>query len=374
MRRRFTAPGLPAVLILACCGVLAGCGGDAGAQSQDAAAPEKSRNVRVLKLAASTLEEFVELSGPAAPLRGAVISAEEGGRVETIELEKGSRVRAGQALIGLDRRLLAAERESSAARRDLAAFNEERVKQLLAENAVSEIDYERARAEYRQASAAAEAAAIRYRRAHIASPFDGVVADRYVELGELIAPGTPVARVLDPYVLKLECDVTEQDIAELHEGDAAWVSFAGVRGEMSGRVDWVGFEANPQTGKFPVEIRVDNAELALRPGIMGRARVLRRRHDDVISIPRDAVLAKSGGPAAFVVESGRASLRSLRLGPDQGNMVIVEQGLRPGDRLVVRGQRELGDGMAVAVTEETEASDGSLPGDPRLSGAGGGGR
>ena len=356
---------------------LAGCGGKADAEIGEAAdvpGVERLRNVRVLALAATPLEEYLQLSGPAEPLRAAVLSAEEGGRVETVSMDKGSRVRAGEALIALDRRLLAADLESARAGLDLASFNEERVRQLRAENAVSELDYEQARAELRRASAIAQAAELRHERAVLTAPFDGVVADRYVEPGELLVPGTPVLRILDPFVLKLECDVTERDITELFEGMAAQVEFAGNPETLMGRIHWVGFAADPKTGKFPVEVRVDNADLSLRPGVMGRARVLRARHEDVIAIPRDAVVERAGGPTAFVVEEGVAVERSLSLGPDHGLMVVVDDGLAPGDRLVVRGQRELRPGMTVKITEESRRPDGGLPGDPAVLGAGGGAR
>ncbi len=356
---------------------LAGCGGKADAESGEAdqvPGVERLRNVRVLALAATPLEEYLHLSGPAEPLRAAVLSAEEGGRVESVSKDKGRRVRAGETLLGLDRRLLAADLEAARAALDLARFNEERVRHLRAENAVSELDYEQARADLRRAAAALKAAELRHERAVLIAPFDGVVADRYVEPGELLAPGTPVMRILDPYVLKLECDVTERDVTELSEGMEALVEFAGSPEARMGRVHWVGFAADPSTGKFPVEVRVDNPDLGLRPGVMGRARVMRALHEDVIAIPRDAVVERSGGPAAFVVEDGMAVERPLSLGPDQGLMVVVAEGLAPGDRLVVRGQRELREGMAVKVTEESRRPDGGLPGDPAVLGAGGDGR
>jgi membrane fusion protein (multidrug efflux system) len=351
-------------------GLAAGCGGKADAQSgEGAATSEKPRNVRVLVLSTSPLEEYLELSGRAAPVRGTVVSAEEGGRVESLPARKGSRVEAGGTLVALDRRLLAAELESARASRDLAAFEAERQESLLTENMVSEYEVRAARTQLSRAQAALDVATLRHERARIPAPFAGVVTERYVELGQLISPGLAVARVVDPSVLKVECAVSDRDVALLETGKRADVQF-GVDGpRVQGRVHWVGFEADPQSGKFPVEIRVDNPDLALRPGVMGRALLLKARHENVISIPRDAVIQRGGGPAAFVVEDGRAVERDLELGADQGLMVVVTRGLAAGEHLVVRGQRELVAGGPVNVTETTERPDGSLPGDPAEFGA-----
>jgi multidrug efflux pump subunit AcrA (membrane-fusion protein) len=84
----------------------------------------------------------------------------------------------------------------------------------------------------------------------------------------------------------------------------------------------------------------------------------------VLAIPRDAVLLISGKPTVFTVKDGRAERRDVVLGSSQGLMVIAEQGLRPGDQLVVRGHRELRDGAPVLVQEMAVSPDGTLPEDP----------
>ena len=348
--------------------LVGGCGG-AGAQG-DGAAAERPRNVRVLELRPTALAEYLELNGRAAPLRGTVISAEEGGRVEAVRRDKGSRVATGETIIALDRRLLAAELESARAARDLAAFDAARQESLLASASISEIEAEVTRTQLRQAEAALAAAALRHERALIGAPFAGVVADRYVEVGQLIVPGMPVARLVDPRTLKLECTAGQRDVQLLVVGASATVDF-GVEGPRAeGRVHWVGLEADPLTGEFPVEIHVDNPDQALRPGVLGRARLLKAKHENVIVIPRDAVLERGGGPAVFVVEAGRAMERAVQLGADQGLMVAVTSGLAAGEQLVVRGQRDLVAGGSVAVTETATAPDGSLASDPQAFSAG----
>jgi hypothetical protein len=118
------------------------------------------------------------------------------------------------------------------------------------------------------------------------------------------------------------------------------------------------------TGQYKVDIDIPNPDLAFRAGVIGRARLPKQESAEVIAIPRDAVLLSLGEPAAFVVADDRARLRSLSLGPDQGMMVVVTEGLEFGDRLVVRGQRDLRDGSLVRVTEVAADPDGSTPEDP----------
>ena len=310
------------------------------------------------------LEEYFEISGPVEPVRGADVGAEESGTVRAVLHDKGGRVEAGDVLIELDRRLLKADMESARARRDLQVFNAERVARLYEAGKVSEYEKLNAESVRDQAVAAAEAAAVRYERCAVPAPFGGLVADRYVEPGELVAAGTMVARVIDPYTLKLVGTVTEREVPWLREGAPAEVTLDGHEGTVVGRVAWVGFEADTASGKFKTEIHIDNPDLALRSGVVGRARIHKRTHAGVLAVPRDAVLAESGVAQVYVVDGDRARLRTVELGPDQGLMVVVAAGLDEGDLIVVRGQRELLDGALVKVTERTDAADGTMAGDP----------
>jgi len=239
------------------------------------------------------------------------------------------------------------------------------VRQLRDAGKVSRIELLTAESAHAQAKALAEVAAKRYRRAGIRAPFAGVVADRYVELGQLVAPGMPVARVIDPYTLKLEAYLTDEQVHWVKTGEKAIVRLGEANEAASGHVSWVGFEADRMTGKFKVEIEIPNPDLRWRSGVIGRAHLGKNQIADVIAIPRDAVLNGRVGPTAFVIEQDRAQLRELTLGASQGLMVVVTEGLARGERLVVRGQRELRDGSLVKVTEIAATADGANEDDPQ---------
>ncbi|MBK6732591.1 MAG: efflux RND transporter periplasmic adaptor subunit [bacterium] len=350
--------------ILVVAGLLAALGA-AGCGKAPAAAPrEVARNVRVLELSATSLAEYHEISGPVAPVRGADLAAEESGPVTAIRAAKGAPVSAGQVLVEQERTILKAEMDAAASQLKTQDFNLDRVRQLFEAGKVSEFDLLNAESAQAQVASLADISRRRWERAAIKAPFAGIVAERFVELGATVTAGQPVARVIDPYRLKLSAYVTDTDIAWVRVGDAAEVSLgeAGERGV--GEVTWVGAEADLRTGKFPVEIEIPNPDLALHSGVIGRARLPRHTVADVVVVPRDAVLASDAGPRVFVVDGDRATLREVTLGEDQGLLVVVREGLRAGEKLVVRGQRELSEGSLVAITETATAPDGTVPGDP----------
>jgi len=240
---------------------------------------------------------------------------------------------------------------------------------------VSRIELLTAESSHAQAKSRAEVLQERYARAGIRAPFAGVLVDRYVELGELVIPGQRVARLLDPYTLKLEAYLTDAQVQWVTVGEKATIKLGQTWETASGAVSWIGFEADRMTGKFKVEIEIPNAELKYHSGVIGRARLDKNLVTGVVAIPRGAVLPGRAGPTAFVVEGDRAVLRRLELGAYQGLMVVVVDGLKPGEQLVVRGHRELREGNLVQVTETASAADGSVPGDPGdITGAGAGSR
>ncbi|MEZ4388805.1 MAG: efflux RND transporter periplasmic adaptor subunit [Candidatus Krumholzibacteriia bacterium] len=162
------------------------------------AAPEVARNVRVMALETSPVTQYLELAGPVVPVRGAAISSEESGTLDRIVHDKGERVAAGEPLLLLDRRVLAAELDAAEAQLALQQYNHDRMVQLRAAGKVSELDLLQSAAQLAAARGQRDVARTRHDRAGIKAPFAGIVADRYVEPGELVAPGMPVARVIDP--------------------------------------------------------------------------------------------------------------------------------------------------------------------------------
>ena len=340
--------------------VVAGC----GEQSSNETSGEVPRNVRILILGEESVAEFFEISGPVAPVRGTDLSAQESGPVVAITVGKGEAVAKGKIILELERDILKAELAAAQAALAMQAYNVDKVRQLHGAGKVSRIELLTAESTHAQAKSLAGVLQERYDRAGIRAPFDGVVVDRYVELGQLVSPGQRVARILDPYTLKLEAYLTDTQVQWVTVGENATIQLGETREPAAGAVSWIGFEADRLTGKFKVEIEIPNPDLRYHSGVIGRARLGKNLVSHVVAIPRDAVLLGRVGPTAFVVDNDRADLRFLELGADQGLMVVVRKGLEPGDHLVVRGHRDLREGSLVRVTETATASDGTMPDDP----------
>nr|MEE4269489.1 efflux RND transporter periplasmic adaptor subunit [Candidatus Krumholzibacteria bacterium] len=348
--------------------LLVGIMGLAGCQPavESAVIQESPTNVRVLELAPDTLAEFFEITGPVTPVRGADISAQESGPVVAILAPKGQSVAAGAPILEQERKILRAEMASAVARLETLEFNLDKVQKLFAAGKVSEIELLNARSDFESARAMADISRERHARAMISAPFKGIVADRYVELGQMVMPGQAVARCIDPYTLKLEGYLTAEQVGWAQVDTPAAVRLGVTEIMAQGTVTWVGLEADIRTGKFKVEVEIPNPDLAFRSGVIGRAQLSKNIVNDVVTIPRDAVIKGRHGPEVFVVEGDRAHRLAVTLGPDQGRMVVVTSGLTAGQDLVIRGHRDLVEGGLVKVLERATSADGSLAADPGI--------
>jgi RND family efflux transporter MFP subunit len=360
--RNFLLPILSLIFLLV--GILTVAGCQPATETPDI--QESPTNVRTLELSPDTLAEFFEITGPVTPVRGADISAQESGPVVAILAPKGQSVDAGAPILEQDRKILRAERASATARLETLAFNLDKVQKLFDAGKVSEIELLNARSDCESAQAMADISRERYERALISAPFKGIVADRFVELGQMVMPGQAVARCIDPYTLKLEGYLTAEQVGWAEVGTPAAVRLGVTEIMAQGTVTWVGLEADIRTGKFKVDVEIPNPDLAFRSGVIGRARLEKNIVNDVVTIPRDAVIKGRHGPEVFVVEGDRAHRLPVTLGPDQGRMVVVTSGLTAGQNLVVRGHRDLVEGGLVQVVERATAFDGSLAADPGI--------
>jgi RND family efflux transporter MFP subunit len=180
----------------------------------------------------------------------------------------------------------------------------------------------------------------------------GAVAGRFVEVGETVGPGTPVANVVDLDVVKVKLTVPEQEIGLVAVGQAARMTIDPYPGvTFEGRVVHIGSKAEGNSHRYPVEVEVANREeRPLKAGMFARTEVLTAAHERVPLIPA-AALIDGAQPSVYVVQEGRALLRSVSLGGRQGDAAAVVEGLKEGDMVVTMGQQTLKDGAAVEVKQ-----------------------
>jgi membrane fusion protein (multidrug efflux system) len=350
------AGGVSLVLAAAACG-----SGTANA-TEDGTADGGAGYVKVVNVVTSSIEpsdftSWVRITAEARADDDVTVSAQESGVIVRFFAEKGERLARGAPIAKIDDAVLRAQVEEARAAADLAHERFLRQEQLWeVEKIGSEITYLQTKYDADQARARSEQLEARLARTTIRAPVAGVLDDRFVEAGEIVSPGTRVARVIDASRLEVTGGVPERFGSFVREGETAVITFDVVPGRtFEGRISYVGAAIDPRSRTFPIEIVMENPDGLVKPQMIANVRVATERLEDVIVVPRDVLIRTENGYQAFVVAGPAgeevAEARDVTLGASFENRIVVTGGLEPGDRLVVRGQQLVDPGDRVEIVD-----------------------
>lgn len=343
-------------VLLVLAAVAAACQDGAGATEPDTPAAPPPINVAVVRVATSDLTERIELSGRVEPWLEVRVASELGGLVEQVGFTRGETVRDGQVLARVGTDLHQAALDEAEAVLAGAQATYDRVQQLVDRQAVPRQNAITATADYETARARVAQQRLRLERSIVRAPIAGVAVTRDVEPGEVLAPGTVLTTLHQLDRLKAIVPLPETDVTLFRTGSRATLRVdAWPDRPFEGRVHFVAPSVTGTTRTFPAEIAIDNRDGALRPGMIARVSLVRRAWTAAVVVPRDVLQERDQGPVAVVLEGDdTARVRPLALGATEGDRVLVQSGLQPGDWLIVSGQRGLVDGQRVQVVERRE--------------------
>ncbi len=315
---------------------------------------QPATNVTVMTLEPQTLADEVSLSARLIPWVEVQVSTELGGTVQEIGFEKGRRVSEGQVLARIGTDLLEASLSEIEAELAHAESEFNKATELFKRQAIPRQQLTSATANFKGARARVSHAKIRVERSIIRAPVAGIAIQREVEMGEVVPAGSLVTTLHQVSRLKALAGIPEDDIPFFKVGATAKVSIDAFPDRTcDGKLHFLSTAATGQNRSFPAEIAIDNRAGDLRPGMIVRVALVKQTFEDVIVIPRDAVLERDTGYVAFVMTGDRAEIRNVKTGPSEGGLIVIHEGLSEGEKLIVTGHRNLVDAQLVrAVTRE----------------------
>ncbi len=327
--------------------------------------------VTVFKVSKQRISEKLVFTGVIEAWQTMNVMPEIGGRIAKIYVEEGDRVQRGQLLAELDTRATRLQTEQAEAAVAVAqanyndaAKNKERMERLIKENAVSEQQYEKiklafesAEAQLNQAKAALNLAKYNLDVSIMEAPFSGVIASKNAEVGDVINPmmggfsaTSGVVTLMDFSRVKIEVDVSQQDVVRIKKGQPASMAVSALPGRtFPGRVSVVNLTADPTTKKFHVEVTAENPGLVLRPNTFGEITIEVSSHEDALVVPQNAILENK---YVFIVnEDNTVRRQEVNIGLENTDMVEILSGIQFGDRVVVEGSYGLDEGAKIEIKE-----------------------
>lgn len=338
-------------------GLVLGCGGEAPPPAFPPA------QVGVVTVARHDVPETYEFVGEVQPFRRVEVRARVDGIIMSRPFTEGAQVRPGEVLFRLDTVRYAAAYQSAAARLRNAERNFRRLEPLLAENAVAQRDVDDARTELEQAQAAATEAKQNLDDTVIRAELAGRIGRAQLEPGARVRGADDLLSTidqLDPVYVSFRPSAQDlfrwqQDpdaMALIRPGSRLVVEVVLADGSVlprTGRLDYVAPAVDLTTGTQEFRARLANPDRALVPGQYVRVRLTGFTRDSAITVPAQSVLQDLGRSYVFLVGNGDTVVaRDVQPGSWSGRDWIIEQGLVPGDRVVVDNLQKIGPGRVVS--------------------------
>ena len=318
--------------------------------------------VTTAQVQATTWQPLQDASGTLVAFRGVTVGSELPGAIRQISFDSGTYVRKGAVLVRLDTSAEEAQLAAAKADANLARLNYERAVEVRKGQANTPADLDAAEARYKQAQAAVNTLKATIEKKSIRAPFDGRIAIRQVEVGQVLAAGAPVASLQSESPIYVEFSLPQQALARLEVGQPVHVhtdTFPGVT--WNGKVSVINTEVDVATRNVKVRALVPNEDGRLRPGMFANVEVLAPEKVPVLLVPATAVIYAPYGDSVFVLdqkkgEDGKDQLvaqqRFVRLGERRGDLVAVQTGLKAGETVVSSGAFKLRSGAVVVVRNE----------------------
>jgi multidrug efflux system membrane fusion protein len=361
---------------------VAGCDKKASAPLERPPAP--------VTVAAATTEDvpfYIDAVGRITAREVVSVQPQVSGRIVKIHFTDGADVKAGEVLFSIDARPFQAQLNQAEANLaeaqaalNLAKTNFARVENITDPRAVSRQDYDTKRnavdiaeAQVRQNRAAVERARLDLEYCTIRAPIDGRAGQRLVDVGNIVSANSRallVVQRLDP--IYADFTVTEHDLSAVQRNMArralrTEVSLPDETGEPRlGKLTFLDSAVQEGTGTVKLRATIPNADRRFWPGRFVKVRLVLDSRPQAVLVPASAPQMSANGSFVYVVkQDSTAELRPVKLGQRQGDFVVVDEGLKSGERVVVRGQLGVTPGGKVRITSSGDAADLPVATQPR---------
>jgi len=226
-----------------------------------------------------------------------------------------------------------------------------------AQNATAQANLESAKAEIAVDQAELDRLNSFQQFKQVTAPYAGTITERRIDIGNLVSAGssaqtTPLYRMAKSDPIRVFVDAPQTVSSELMKGNAeAEVTAADTGGRhFTGKVTRTSEAIDPKARTFRVEVDLPNGDEALRPGMYVRS-TFKLTSTGSVQIPASAMVFRADGPHAAVVGAdGKVHFATLSIARDDGSLLEIGQGLKPGDKVVLNISNQVAEGDTVHVT------------------------
>jgi membrane fusion protein, multidrug efflux system len=342
--------------------------------------------VTIARAIARDVPVYIDAVGKAVAREVVSVQPQVSGRIMRIHFTDGANMKIGDLLFTIDPRPYQAQLDQAEANvaqaeaaLSLAKVNFARVEKISDPRAVARQDFdarknavETAEATLKQSRAAVENARLNLEYCTISSPINGRAGQRAVDVGNVVSANNGsllVIQRLDP--IYADFTVTESELSAVQRNMTKQTLKVEVRlpdddrDPRAGQLTFLDNSVQEGTGTIKLRATLNNGDRRFWPGRFAKVRLILEIRQNAILVPAEAPQLSAKGPFVYVVKpDSTAELRPVKVGQRQDDLVVIDQGLKPGERVVVTGQLGVTPGGKVRVVEPAEPSKGAPVANP----------
>lgn len=300
-------------------------------------------------LASSESKEVIDINATLVANQEVDIVSEMTRKIVNVHVREGSKVRKGSLLFRLDDADLQAQLEKLRQQEKLAMINEDRLKDLLSHDAVSQQDYDEASTSLKVLQAQIQEVLVAIGKTLISAPFDGQVGMINVHPGSIVSTNTVLTNIEDNTALKVEFSVPEKYASLIGVGDEIRFKTVAEGKTYAARISAVSPGLNENTRSLLVRAVTPNPHGELFPGQSARATLAFNTSQNALVVSANALIPSSAGYTVFVVRSNIAQAVPVEIGQRNASTVQIVSGLHKGDTVITSNLLRLGPGVPVSL-------------------------
>ncbi|MCP4719637.1 MAG: efflux RND transporter periplasmic adaptor subunit [Desulfobacteraceae bacterium] len=321
-------------------------------QSLQMKVAKAATNVITMKMLPGMVMEKISLPGVAKPWISLRAASEVKGKIVTKKINEGTRVQKGDILAVIDKRDYKNNYDAAMASYETAQTTEKRFTALSKKQFVTQSQLDDAEARVKTTKAAMDTAKLNLSRCTIRSPMEGVVDRVYIEIGDFLSIGDPVATILQIDRLKIEVGIPESDVAAVRRLKTFDMTIDALEGQgYTGKYHYLFKTTDSMARLYNLEIEVDNPNHLILPGMFARVTIIKNHDPQGLAVPIYALVTVNKETGVFVENESLVHFRPVTTGFLDGWKTQIQKGLLAGENVVVVGHKIIEDGETVNVTK-----------------------
>lgn len=341
MKIKYLVYTLLAVGIIGFIGYRINANSNKGGDSKGPKGKSKAMTVNGVVVKYETFDNNLSLSGSIEANEQVEIRSEVSGIVEGIYFQEGSFVNKGQLLFKVNDIELRAQLRQTSTKEGLAAENERRAKLLLQKEAISQEEYDLARADLKSAQAQSQLIQAQIAKTSVRAPFSGKIGLRSISPGTYITPAILVTKLVNTGKLKITFSIPEKYASQVKSNTIIRFKVAGSEDRYSAKIYAIEPEIAVATRTLQVRAIAENKDGKLLPGTFADVELPLDIIKDAIVVPTEAIIPVQNGKKIFISSNGLAKEIMIETATRTETSVLVLSGIKEGDTVITNGVMSL---------------------------------